>query len=196
MRMQIDKMQSQSRKLIVQNKEIQEKVNKTDKLKKELEDFQKQKEELFSVIVHDIKNPASVIKELVNLLTNYDSTANDFDDIMKDIAESSSRTLKLSLEISKIMALEGTGLNLEYDQVDMNDIAQDVFMRNTFSSRNKKLTYESVLGEDLPEINLYVLRVDEVMDNLISNAIKYTEKGGSVLVETDYDKDKIRHFQC
>jgi signal transduction histidine kinase len=194
--MQIDKMQSQSRKLIVQNKEIQEKVNKTDKLKKELEDFQKQKEELFSVIVHDIKNPASVIKELVNLLTNYDSTANDFDDIMKDIAESSSRTLKLSLEISKIMALEGTGLNLEYDQVDMNDIAQDVFMRNTFSSRNKKLTYESVLGEDLPEINLYVLRVDEVMDNLISNAIKYTEKGGSVLVETDYDKDKIRHFQC
>jgi signal transduction histidine kinase len=94
------------------------------------------------------------------------------------------------------MALEGTGLNLEYDQVDMNDIAQDVFMRNTFSSRNKKLTYESVLGEDLPEINLYVLRVDEVMDNLISNAIKYTEKGGSVLVETDYDKDKIRHFQC
>lgn len=190
LRLQIDKMQSQSRKLMVQNKELQETVNKTDKSKKELEDLQKQKEELFSVIVHDIKNPASVIKGLVDLLTNYDSTANDFDDIMKDIAESSSRILKLSSEISKIMALEGTGLNLEYDLVDMNDIAQDVFMRNTFNARNKKLTYESVLGEDLPEINLDVLRIDEVMDNLISNAIKYTEKGGSVLVETDYDKDK------
>lgn len=190
LRMQIDKMQSQSRKLMVQNKELQETVNKTDKSKKELEDLQKQKEELFSVIVHDIKNPASVIKGLVDLLTNYDSTANDFDDIMKDIADSSSRILKLSSEISKIMALEGTGLNLEYEKVDMNDIAQDVFMRNTFNARNKKLTYESVLGEDLPEINLDVLRIDEVMDNLISNAIKYTQNGGSVLVETDYDKDK------
>src|SRR5690606_12883529 len=98
---------------------------------------QKQKEELFAVIVHDIKNPASVIKGLVDLLTNYDSTASDFDDIMKDIAASSSRILMLSSEISKIMALEGTALKLEYETVDMNDIAKDVFQRNKYSAGSK-----------------------------------------------------------
>lgn len=190
LRMQIDRMQKSSRDLIEQNKDLQDIINLSDKSKKELEELQKQKEELFAVIVHDIKNPASVIKGLVDLLTNYDSTATDFDDIMKDIAASSTRILMLSSEISKIMALEGTGLKLEYDTVDINDIAKDVFHRNSYAAKNKKLTYESFFDNGLPEISLDVLRIDEVMDNLISNAIKYTEKNGSILVETTFDKDK------
>ncbi len=190
LRMQIDKMQDQSRSLVMQNKELQETLNLTDKSKKELEELQKQKEELFAVIVHDIKNPASVIKGLVDLLTNYDSTASDFDDIMKDIASSSSRILMLSSEISKIMALEGSEMRLHYDDVDINDIAQDVFTRNSYNAKNKSLTYECMFDNNLPEITLDVLRIDEVMDNLISNAIKYTERNGSILVETSYDKDK------
>ena len=190
LRMQIDRMQDQSRSLIMQNKELQETLNLTDKSKKELEELQKQKEELFAVIVHDIKNPASVIKGLVDLLTNYDSTASDFDDIMKDIAASSSRILMLSSEISKIMALEGSEMRLHYDDVDINDIAQDVFTRNSYNAKNKNLTYECMFDNNLPEVTLDVLRIDEVMDNLISNAIKYTEKNGSILVETTFDKDK------
>jgi signal transduction histidine kinase len=190
LRSQIDKMQDQSRNLIMQNKELQETLNLTDKSKKELEELQKQKEELFAVIVHDIKNPASVIKGLVDLLTNYDSTASDFDDIMQDIAASSSRILMLSSEISKIMALEGSEMKLHFDDVDINDIAHDVFTRNSYNARNKSLTYECMFDNDLPEINLDVLRIDEVMDNLISNAIKYTDRNGSILVETTFDKDK------
>lgn len=191
LRMQIDKMQERSRNLIMQNKELQETLNLTSKAKTELEDLQKQKEDLFAVIVHDIKNPASVIKGLVDLLTNYDSTATNFDEIMKDIANSSNKILMLSSEISKIMALEGTnGIKLDYEKVDINDIAKDVFTRNTYNARNKKLTYECMFDNNLPEVSLDVLRIDEVMDNLISNAIKYTQKNGSILVETTFDKDK------
>jgi len=190
LRKQIDRMQSISRDLIEQNKDLQDTINLSDKSKKELEELQKQKEELFAIIVHDIKNPASVIKGLVDLLTNYDSTASDFDDIMKDIEASSSRILMLSSDVSKIMALEGTGLKLQFDKVDMNDIAQDVFHRNSYSAKNKNLTYESFFENGLPEITLDIVRIDEVMDNLISNAIKYTDKDGSILVETTFDKDK------
>lgn len=190
LRMQIDKMQEQSRDLVLQNKGLQETINMTNKSKSELEELQKQKEELFAVIVHDIKNPASVIKGLVDLLTNYDSTASDFEDIMKDIAASSSRILMLSSEISKIMALEGTGLKLHYEEVSINDIAQDVFTRNSYNAKNKNLTYECMFDNNLPEVNLDILRIDEVMDNLISNAIKYTDRSGSILVETTFDKDK------
>ncbi len=190
LRMQIDNMQARSRDLVLQNKGLQETLNISNKSKSELEELQKQKEELFAVIVHDIKNPASVIKGLVDLLTNYDSTASDFDDIMKDIAASSSRIIMLSSEISKIMALEGTGLKLHYEDVDINDIAQDVFTRNSYNAKNKNLTYECMFDNNLPEITLDILRIDEVMDNLISNAIKYTERSGSILVETTFDKDK------
>lgn len=190
LRMQIDKIQEQSRNLVLQNKGLQETLNISNKSKLELEELQKQKEELFAVIVHDIKNPASVIKGLVDLLTNYDSTASDFEDIMKDIAASSSRILMLSSEISKIMALEGTVLKLHYEDVDINDIANDVFTRNSYNARNKSLTYECMFDNNLPEIALDILRIDEVMDNLISNAIKYTDRSGSILVETTFDKDK------
>lgn len=190
LRMQIDKMQERSRSLILQNKDLQEKLSMTSKAKKELEDLQRQKEDLFATVVHDIKNPASIIKGMVDLLTNYDNNANNFDDIMKDIAASSSRILMLSSEISKIMALEGNGVQLHREFVDINDIASDVFTRNTYNAKNKKITYESMFDSNLPEINIDILRIDEVMDNLISNAIKYTPINGSVLVETTFDRDK------
>jgi signal transduction histidine kinase len=190
LRMQIDKMQERSRSLILQNKDLQDKLNMTSKAKQELEDLQMQKEDLFATVVHDIKNPASIIKGLVDLLTNYDNNASNFDDIMKDIAASSNRILMLSSEISKIMALEGNGIQLHRELVDINDIASDVFTRNLYNARNKKLTYESMFDSDLPEVNVDILRIDEVMDNLISNAIKYTPTNGSILVETTWDKDK------
>lgn len=190
LRMQIDKMQQRSRNLILQNKDLQEAVNMSNKAKQELEELQEQKEELFATVVHDIKNPASIIKGLVDLLTNYDSNANDFEDIMKDISLSSSKILMLSSEISKIMALEGSELHLHLEEVDLNDIAKDVFMRNTYNAKNKHLTYECMFDSGMPNISVDILRVDEVMDNLISNAIKYTDPNGSILVETTFDKDK------
>jgi predicted nuclease with TOPRIM domain len=58
LRGQINNMQQRSTELKDRNQELEENVNRLSKSKDDLENLQQQKDDLFAVIIHDIKNPA------------------------------------------------------------------------------------------------------------------------------------------
>lgn len=182
LRGQIDALNSRSKDLHKQNKELQEKADKLSKSKSELEELQKQKDDLFAVIIHDIKNPASLIKSLVELLRSYDLTATEQHEIINDIFETTTRIVSLSQEVSRILALEGSSLNLQIEEAQLNEIIQDVYRRNTIASKNKSIEILLDLKEDLPNVSVDVQKIDEVVDNLLSNAIKFSQPGSKVRI--------------
>ncbi|HYF02235.1 MAG TPA: hypothetical protein VEC36_02580, partial [Patescibacteria group bacterium] len=61
LRGQFEALQSRGEEIQRQNKELEEKVEKISSKKNELEELQAQKDDLFAMIIHDIKNPASLI---------------------------------------------------------------------------------------------------------------------------------------
>ena len=167
LRGQIDAMTLRSEQLSKQNKELQTSVAKLTKSKNELEELQKQKDELFAVVIHDIKNPAALIKSLVELLTSYDLTASEQQEIINDIALTTSKIVTLSQEVSKILSIEGTKINLNIESADVNDIVKDVFQRNTIAARNKSINIFTDLMERLPNADIDPQKIDEVIDNLV-----------------------------
>jgi signal transduction histidine kinase len=191
LRGQIEAMSIRSTQLSVQNKELQHKITKLTNLKSELEELQKQKDELFAVIIHDIKNPAALIKSLVELLTSYDLSAIEQQEIIADIATTTIRIVALSQEVSRILTLESNKSNLNFEPCDLNIIAQDVIHRNQIGAKSKALNLFSELAENLPVAEIDPQRIDEVLDNLISNAIKFTPKGGTVRIKTYVESNSV-----
>ncbi|MCO5250573.1 MAG: HAMP domain-containing histidine kinase [Candidatus Kapabacteria bacterium] len=191
LRGQIDAVLLRAQELAKQNSDLQHMVQKLSKSKMELEDLQKQKDDLFAVIIHDIKNPASLIKSLVELLTSYDLTASEQQEIINDIAQTTSRIVNLSQEVSRIMALESSRMMINFEQVNMNDIINDVFLRNKIAAKNKSIIFTTALQSDLPECMLDPNKIDEVVENLVSNSIKFTQNGGSVKLKSYFDKESV-----
>lgn len=191
LRGQIDAMSIRSSQLTAQNKELQNKITKLTKLKSELEELQLQKDELFAVIIHDIKNPAALIKGLVELLTSYDLSAVEQQEIIDDIATTTTRIVALSQEVSRILTLESNKSNLNFETCDLNEVVKDVVHRNHVGAKNKSLNLYSELADQLPSSDMDPQRIDEVLDNLISNAIKFTPKGGTVLVKTRVESNTV-----
>lgn len=191
LRGQIDAMQQKSNELTKQNKELQANINKLSKSKDELEELQKQKDDLFAVIIHDIKNPASLIKNLVELLSSYDLTATEQQDVINDIAQTTAKIVMLSQEVSKILAIESNKLRLDFEHVNLNDVASDVFQRNTTGAKKKLIHFLKEFAEDLPNASMDPNKVDEAIDNLVSNGIKFTQKGGTVRVKTYRKEDSV-----
>jgi signal transduction histidine kinase len=180
LRGQIDAMQTRSLELKKQNKDLEDKVGKLSASQSEMEELQEQKDELFAVIIHDIKNPAALIKSLVELLRSYDLNATEQQEVINDIFETTTKIVSLSQEVSRILALECSNLMLDYDSVDISDILKDIYNRNSVAAdqKNIKMIYE--VPDNLPNVEVDVQKVDEVVDNLISNAVKFTDKGGSI----------------
>ncbi len=191
LRSQIDRLQSRTKDLQDSNKSLHEQVQKLSKTKDDLEELQRQKDDLFSLIIHDIKNPAAIIQGLVDLLKSYNYNAVDQQDIIKDIAETTTRIVNLSKEVSRVMALEGTSLNLEMEEADINEIINDVFRVNQISANKKMIDLMKKLGEDIPQAVMDAQKVSEILDNMLSNAIKFTPKGGKVLVSSSFKDDYV-----
>lgn len=191
LRGQIDALNSRAEELRKQNLELKDKVDKLSRSKSEIEELQKQKDELFAVIIHDIKNPAALIKNLVELLRSYDLTTAEQQEIIEDILDTSNRIVSLSQEVSRILALESTLINLNLEPASINEIVKDVVLSNSANAKSKNIGIYVDIDEQIEEFKMDKYKVYEVLDNLVSNAIKFTQRGGEVRVSTKKEPDKV-----
>lgn len=191
LRFQIDAMQSRSSDLQTQNKELNEKIDKLSFGKQELEELQKQKDDLFAVIIHDIKNPAALIKSLVELLRSYDLNTTEQQEVIDDIVETTTRIVSLSQEVSRILALESSTLKMNFDKNDVNEIINDVYRRNMVAANAKEIKVELDIEQDGLPIECDAQKIDEVLENLLSNAIKFSHKGGVVKIASKKADDNL-----
>jgi signal transduction histidine kinase len=184
-------LNSRAEELRKQNIELKEKVEKLSSSKSELEELQQQKDELFALIIHDIKNPAALIKNLVELLRSYDLTATEQQEIIDDILVTSNRIVALSQEVSRILALESSLMSLNLEEGNINDVIREVVKANSPNAKNKNINVFVDLDEKIEVFKFDRYKVYEVLDNLVSNAIKFTQKGGEVRVESSIEGDKV-----
>ena len=192
LRNQIDILGTRGDELLKQNHDLKAQVERLSKNKLEVEELQKQKEELFAMIIHDIKNPASLIKSLVDLLRSYDLTTTEQHDVINDIFETTTKIVNLSQEVSRILALEGSNLNLNLEKTQVNEVIQDVYQLNKHNSDNKHIEMLIDLKPNLPEAYFDPQKIYEVIENLVSNAIKFSQKGGQIRLRTSKaDKDVV-----
>ncbi len=182
LRGQIEALQIRTEELGKTNSDLMEQKERLLRHKVQLEELQTQKDDLFAMVVHDIKNPAGIIKGLVELLRSYDLTAMEQQEIMEDLMSTSSKILSLAQEVSRVLALESGTLNLDLARYDLAEIIDDVCRRNGRNAAQKDIKIIKDVASELAEVELDVQKMEEVFDNLVSNAIKFSHKGAMVQV--------------
>lgn len=183
LRGQIEALQMRTGELQKNNKELASQKERLLEHKKQLEELQTQKDELFSMVVHDMKNPAGLIRGLVELLRSYDLTAQEQQEIMEDLMATSSRILSLAQEVSRIMTLESGVLKLDVHPYPIREIIEDVCRRNGVAASKKNIEIQRELPDGLPEVELDAQKIEEVLDNLVSNAVKFSNADTLVKVK-------------
>lgn len=194
LRGQISALEARSRHLQQENKALREQVERLSAKQEELLQLQEQKEALFAMVVHDIKNPALIIRSLVELLRSYDLSAQEQQEILNDIVETTSRIVKLSQEISRILILESKALQLDLQPVDIGTLIHTVCHRNQSVAERKSIALLQEVEPGLPLVTADPQRLEEVVDNLLSNAIKYSPHGATVTVRA-YTREGRMHLE-
>jgi len=192
LRKQIDNCNISSLNLRKQNKLLEQKMVDLKKINENLEEIQKEKNELFAVIIHDIKNPTTIIKSLVELLRTYDNNNSEQQAIIDDLIISTKQVVALSQEISKVLTLEGTVVQMFREFADPGILVTEVVKRNAINMKNKNQTISVDVEDCLPQFRVDVVKICEVFDNMLSNAIKYTQHGGQIGVKCSSVKDMIQ----
>lgn len=159
--------------------------------KTQLEVLHSQKDELYAIAIHDLKNPASAIKGLIQLLDDFDLTAQEQHEIMEGIVASSESIFKLTEELSSSISNEVEEDFIKIESASLKKIIDVVFTINNAYAHKKDIRLINRSSATLPNFFFDANKIKEVIDNLLNNAIKYGPKGTEVILESFFTDTKV-----
>jgi len=149
-----------------------------------LEKMNREKDEVLGIISHDMRNPIGGIIGISNFLrTDGPSDDKELNDMLKLIESSAERLLLLVNDLLDIALIEANSLQLTFTQTDIGAYCNDVIQLHWATAKSKGVRLDLVEKMEGILAEIDVTKFSQIIGNLVSNAIKFTEEGGQVRVE-------------
>lgn len=156
---------------------------------KELDQF---KNNFISLFSHDLKTPIAKIKAISNrLLTENKNLPENVVESLKAVDRTGGDLARLISDILKITRLESMSLQASKEVIDLNRIVETSLDQLKFVADEKKIKLTADL-EPLFSIEGDPKLIQEVVTNLIENAIKYSPFESTVVVKTEETKKSVK----
>lgn len=141
--------------------------------------------EFVANVSHELRTPLTTIKTYAETLS--DSTDNDDERrFLNVIIKEVDRMTRIVKELLTLSSFDSNKLTIMKTDFVLEDLVSDVVTKMMFQAENDKLTLTYTPLIKCPIINADIDRIEQVITNIISNAIKYTAEGGKIEVFTGY----------
>lgn len=142
------------------------------------------KSELIATVSHDLKQPLGVMRGYLDLL----QMKNDFEETSQGFVKMIDRAInnmrQLIDDLLDLARIE-SGMDLDYEIIALDELLRECLDTNMPVAEAKSMTVITDLPDHLPEIRGERSRIAQIFNNLIGNAIKYTDAGGQVKVSAE-----------
>ncbi len=172
-------------------KKLQEQNNRMEKSERKLKELRVQKDETLSMVAHDLKNPASTIKNFVELLESYDLNAQEQQEVFSSLVETSSRLVKLANEFSQVVAEEFVPITLNKSKHNIIKTVESIVKINQVNAKSKEIVLRLYQPEKPIELEFDEDKIKEVIDNFVGNAVKYCPKNSKIDVFTKIENGNV-----
>ena len=171
-------------------------LRETEHLNEKLSKANRDKNEMLGIASHDLKNPLGVISTMIDVIRS-DSTD---EAIKKDLLERISQNIKKMVHIISTF-IDASRVEGHLFNPDPMDFALKPFLEGLFS--NHRIAAESKQQElsiKIQEVRSVEMFTDKnhvqcVLDNILSNAIKYTPREGTIKVSAHVKDGEILVFE-
>ncbi|MCU0441127.1 MAG: tetratricopeptide repeat protein [Bacteroidia bacterium] len=173
-----------------QQAELLEKNASILQQKEDLTQLNKVKDRFFSIISHDLRNSLTTMKLYFDLMSNPNYVPENNAEMSRQISGAVENTIDLLENLLVWASAQIKGVTIHIQPLNMHRVASDTIQLLNGTAHQKSIS----LNNALPE-NLYALgdadMIHLILRNLVSNAIKFTPEGGSVMVFGNETQDMV-----
>ncbi|KAA3601505.1 MAG: hypothetical protein DWQ06_07750 [Calditrichaeota bacterium] len=173
-------------KLLKANDTIQEQFQKVQKLNKA-------QEEILGIVAHDLRNPITAISWTCELIEDdfeeeMGEEGKEYVQMIQGSCDSMNFLINDLLEVAK---LESDDYALEVQPENICVLIREAIERLAEKFDDKSIHLSLELGEEEIIVMAHRERIWQLVSNLITNAVKFTENGGTIIVSTELKDDKV-----
>ena len=152
--------------------------------------IQKQKSDFFANASHELKTPITVMQGFAEVLMNKEG----MDEVSKkQLARIYKESLRLGSLISDMLILSKIESG-DAPKIDLSDIKLEELAKDVFDGFSEKINGRNINTVITGSANLTAdqTMISDLIENLVSNAIKYNKDGGSIFVSIDETENVVR----
>ena len=169
--------------------ELKETHEQLKKAHEELKSLDKMKTDFMNIAAHELKTPLVPMVGYLSLINKENLSPEDREGL--EIAlRNMKRLQRLVSDILDIAKLESKVMKFNMEDIQLLEVAKDAVASAEPFAKERKIALEAKLPPELPLIRGDSGRLNQVMTNLLNNAIKFTDQGG-VTVEVRLENGKV-----
>lgn len=170
--------------LIMARKTAREKQELLEELgdrKEELEQLNQAKDRVFAIVSHDLRSPLTSVQGVLELVKDEILQDDKLKELVKDIDQSIKENVHVIEDLLAWAKDQLSGMELESEVVEVKPLIKDLLTSQSFVAIKKEVTLVSKISGQQIQGDSNAIRI--IFRNLISNAIKYSEKGDTIEVD-------------
>ena len=163
--------------------EIQLLAQSFNTLNERLSSLEKARKQLLANLVHELGRPLGALRSAIQALAG--GAAKDpqlLQELTTGMDDQAARLQHLLEEVAQLHDQVLGTLELDYQRVELSEWLPKVLRPWQEAARDKRLEWQTDIPSNLPVILADPVRLASAIENLVSNAVKYTHSGGTVLV--------------
>ncbi|KPQ00762.1 MAG: two-component signal transduction system fused histidine kinase / response regulator [Bacteroidetes bacterium HLUCCA01] len=165
-------------------------IHQLQEKQEHLQKLNNEKDEVLSVLSHDMRNPLGGIIGIVDLLRSEPvDSPEELETMLELVDVSAKRLLHMVNDMLDIAIIESNSIKLNRVHTDLGALINEVMTIHAPAAKNKNVTFELHHSPDVPPLMLDKSKISQVFGNLISNAIKFTPSQGAITISTELNDD-------
>lgn len=141
------------------------------------------RDEVVGIVSHDLRNPLSVVKMCTSTLAEEPlPDAETITDLARTAYQSADWMNTIIQDLLDVTHLESGRLSLHNEFAAASQVIAHAMELHAPLAEEKGIRLERRLQAPIPPVNIDIARIEQVLSNLIGNALKFTDRGGSIVV--------------
>lgn len=175
-------------------REILEKNKELTFLRKVSDKANEEKTRFLAMMSHEVRNPLNTILGYTEMISE-EKLSKKAQEYINYLALAGKNLKVIVDDILDLSRIEAGKLQLASEEINLKELLKSIFINYQYQHKNKQVDLRIVTSENIPEVVIGDgVRVNQIVSNLMSNALKFT-KNGSISLQVEFISDSIKHAE-
>ncbi|MDP3461267.1 MAG: PAS domain-containing sensor histidine kinase [Bacteroidales bacterium] len=188
-----DEIEGLRKNLIYLNNDLNNITRELQKKNVQLAQLDKLKNQFLGIAAHDLRNPLGNIMMCNEYLVDMEGEmlSKEANELLSMSGISIQYMLNLIENLLDVVKIESGKIDLQYEETDLDKFLASVVHFNAILASKKEIQIKLKVSQGLPFIDLDKDRITQVLNNLITNAVKFSSRGTEIIVNAVQKDDEV-----